>query len=82
MTSINGAHETEDILKILDKFFDMYILCNNKKYAELVIHVEGKEVYGLCDACGKKNEYDPSHKMTKYLRNHPPADLKKLTRGV
>ena len=58
LISINGNKTTEDILKCLDKFYDMYILCSNNKYAELVIHVEGKEVVGICDSCGKRNVYD------------------------
>ncbi len=54
------------------------MLCKNQRYPELVIHVDNKEVYGACDACGAKNLYDPTHKMTRYFRNNPPENLKKL----
>ena len=59
----------------------MYILCEKDKYPELVIHVDGKDVFGLCDACGGKNNYDPTHRMTKYFRNHAPENIKKMSRG-
>jgi translation initiation factor 2 beta subunit (eIF-2beta)/eIF-5 len=50
--------DADDVLKNLDKFIDMFILCERDNTPEVVIQVEGDEVFGKCNACGHVKKLD------------------------
>ena len=75
VTSLNGTLSHEDVLKSLDKFIEKFILCQQDKIPEMVIHVESGEVIGKCKACGHISQIDISHKLTSFMKNKPPKNL-------
>lgn len=74
LISINGAISLEDITKKLDQFINSYILCDKDKTPEVVIKVDGNEVYGQCDSCGSIKKLDQNHRMTIYMKKNPPKN--------
>lgn len=78
LTSINGKISEEDILNMIDKFINMYILCNKCEAPEVAIIVEDEEIYGTCAACGATKTIDPTHKLTAHMKKNPPKDQRDI----
>lgn len=57
---------------MLDKFIDMFILCEKDNYPEVEILVENGEVIGKCNACGNIKKIDQNHKLTIFMKKNPP----------
>ena len=53
----------------------MFILCQKDNTPEVVIQVDGDEIFGKCNACGHVQQLDKNHKMTIYMKKHPPKKL-------
>jgi len=63
---IKGKHPYDVMLKHLDKFIKMYVICANCKYPELKMKVEGKDnLLSSCNSCGTMNKHDSTHKAGK-----------------
>merc|ERR1712000_170827 len=69
---INGAHEAADLQKLLDKFIEKYILCQNCHLPEIDMKVKGSNINAKCKACGWAGELDSAHRIASYIRNNPP----------
>jgi len=63
---IKGKHPYDILLKHLDKFIRKYVICQNCKYPELKMKVEGKgDLVSNCNSCGTLNKHDSTHKAGK-----------------
>lgn len=50
---MNGDHANGDLLKILNKFIDIYVLCPRCKLPETILVLKHKkDLYHRCAACG------------------------------
>ena len=67
---IKGLHPYDIMLKHLNKFITKYVVCQNCKYPELKMRVEGKgDLVSSCNSCGTLNKHDSQHKAGKVFVN-------------
>ena len=73
---INGEINKNDILKVLDKFIDKFILCANCHFPEMFLRVNknNNTLAGYCYSCGKKTNIDQTHKLSSYIMKYPPQN--------
>lgn len=70
---IKGQHTYEDLLKLLDKFIHLYVLCKKCGYPEQYMILEGKkDLTAICNACGASRKLDTLHKAGKQLLKDIP----------
>ncbi|CDJ43296.1 eukaryotic translation initiation factor 5, putative [Eimeria tenella] len=69
---INGAHSEEDLVAILDKFIQMYVLCGGCDLPEIDITVKKGVLVCKCNACGYSGTLDNTHKAATYMAKNPP----------
>mmetsp|Transcript_69597 Transcript_69597/g.96668 ORF Transcript_69597/g.96668 Transcript_69597/m.96668 type:complete len:261 (+) Transcript_69597:144-926(+) len=70
---IKGQHTYEDLLKLLDKFIHLYVLCKKCGYPEQYMILEGKkDLTAICNACGESRKLDTLHKAGKQLLKDIP----------
>jgi translation initiation factor 5 len=63
---IKGKHPYDILERHLDKFIRKYVICQNCKYPELKMKVEGKgDLVSNCNSCGTMNKHDSTHKAGK-----------------
>merc|ERR1711869_78719 len=55
---VNGAHDTSTCQKLLDKFIDTYVLCQNCNLPEIDLYVKKGIIQGACKACGWRGDLD------------------------
>jgi Domain found in IF2B/IF5/eIF4-gamma/eIF5/eIF2-epsilon len=69
---LNGAHSTATLIKLLDKFIEMFVLCPTCKLPEIVISVNVKHtsLRMSCNACGYHAIIKSGHKLVKYILTH------------
>lgn len=67
-SSVNGDHPNPDLIKILNKFIDEYVLCPNCHLPETVLVVKHKkDLLHRCAACGAESQIDANDKMSRLL---------------
>ncbi|ETW56251.1 hypothetical protein PFAG_03699 [Plasmodium falciparum Santa Lucia] len=69
---VNGAHKEKDLVNILDKFIEMYVLCPHCLLPETDIVVKKGILICKCNACGNIGELNNSHKIATYMIKNPP----------
>lgn len=69
---INGAHNEQDLVAILDKFIQMYVLCGGCELPEIDITVKKGVLLCKCNACGYSGILDNTHKAATYMARNPP----------
>lgn len=69
---INGSIPHEEMKKCLDKFIELYVLCQECKYPEMVLRIRKEKVTGKCDSCGARCNLDNDHKIAKFIVSNPP----------
>lgn len=69
---IKGQHTYEALLKLLDKFIHLYVLCKKCGYPEQYMIVEKKDLTAICNACGASRKLDTIHKAGKQLLKDVP----------
>lgn len=69
---VNGAHKEKDLVTILDKFIEMYVLCPHCLLPETDIIVKKGFLICKCNACGNVGELNNSHKIATYMIKNPP----------
>lgn len=69
---LNGAHSHSTLIKLLDKFIEMFVLCPTCKLPEIVISVNQKHtsLKMSCNACGYHAIIKSGHKLVKYILTH------------
>lgn len=72
---VNGAHQQNDLQRLMDKFIQMYVLCPNCELPEIDIIVKKERVSCKCNACGYIGALDNNHKITTYISKNPPGGL-------
>lgn len=66
-SSVNGDHPNSDLVRILNKFIDEYVLCPNCHLPETVLVLKRKkDLYHRCAACGAESIIDASNRMSKF----------------
>jgi len=75
---IKGKHTYEELLVVLDKFIDKYLLCPKCKKPETSLFAEKKILKCYCRACGKVNKLDNSHKLTTHIIKDIPKDMSEI----
>ncbi|CAD2087832.1 eukaryotic translation initiation factor 5, putative [Plasmodium vinckei] len=69
---VNGAHKENDLVNILDKFIEMYVLCPHCLLPETDIIVKKGFLICKCNACGNIGQLNNSHKIATYMIKNPP----------
>merc|ERR1719265_1041415 len=69
---VNGAHETSVCQKLLDKFIDLYVLCQNCHLPEIDMYVKKGIIQAGCKACGWRGDLDNIHKLAAFIQKNPP----------
>ncbi|SBT44775.1 eukaryotic translation initiation factor 5, putative [Plasmodium ovale wallikeri] len=69
---VNGAHKENDLVNILDKFIEMYVLCPHCLLPETDIIVKKGILICKCNACGNIGDLNNSHKIATYMIKNPP----------
>merc|ERR1712139_512688 len=69
---VNGAHDTPTCQKLLDKFIDLYVLCDNCHLPEIDLYVKKGVIQGACKACGWRGDLDNVHKLATFIQKNPP----------
>ncbi|KAH7650386.1 translation initiation factor eIF Tif5p [Cryptosporidium bovis] len=72
---VNGAHQQNDLQKLMDKFIQMYVLCPSCELPEIDIVVKKERVSCKCNACGHIGALDNNHKITTYISKNPPGGV-------
>ena len=71
---VNGKHEYKELMNVLDKFIDKFVLCSKCENPETVMHVKNKQLTLHCKACGKDTLINKNEKLLKYIFVHPPKN--------
>eukprot|EP00172_Hildenbrandia_rubra_P000563 Plantae.Rhodophyta-Hildenbrandia_rubra.ctg13.p1 GENE.Plantae.Rhodophyta-Hildenbrandia_rubra.ctg13~~Plantae.Rhodophyta-Hildenbrandia_rubra.ctg13.p1 ORF type:complete len:424 (-),score=127.96 Plantae.Rhodophyta-Hildenbrandia_rubra.ctg13:2931-4202(-) len=70
---VNGAHSGKDLGDILQKFINMFVLCENCKLPETDLKVrKNGDIVQKCNACGCTSMCDATHKLCTFIKNNPP----------
>ncbi|GJQ14541.1 hypothetical protein GpartN1_g6332.t1 [Galdieria partita] len=70
---VNGAHEQQVLMEVLQKFIKMFVLCANCNLPETDLQVDRKgNIKQVCAACGHSELVNMTHKLCTYIQNHPP----------
>jgi hypothetical protein len=79
---INGDINDKDVLKVLDRFIEKYILCSKCGLPEMFIRIsdDKSHLLGDCYSCGKQTEIDRSHKLSSYILKNPPQNQSEFKR--
>lgn len=73
---VNGAHTGSDLLSLLKKFINSFVLCSHCGNPETDLEVDKNEMIHLhCKACGLVTDVSPAEKLYTYIVKHPPARL-------
>ncbi|EME27482.1 translation initiation factor eIF-5 [Galdieria sulphuraria] len=70
---VNGAHEQQVLMEVLQKFIKMFVLCANCNLPETDLQVDKKgNIKQVCAACGHSELVNMAHKLCTFIQNHPP----------
>jgi len=70
---VNGAHNAEDLSKLLDRFIKKFVLCQKCGNPETDMAIDkSKQITLKCKACGHLSKADNAHKLITFILNHPP----------
>ncbi|UKK01048.2 eukaryotic translation initiation factor 5 [Theileria orientalis] len=75
---INGAHTESSLATVLDKFIEMYVLCQKCQLPETEVLVKRGELHSSCNACGHKGVLDMTHKAASYMIKNPISSPSKM----
>nr|PVC53423.1 eukaryotic translation initiation factor 5 [Theileria orientalis] len=75
---INGAHTDSSLAAVLDKFIELYVLCQNCQLPEIEVLVKRGELHSSCNACGHKGVLDMTHKAASYMIKNPISSPSKM----
>jgi len=72
---VNGAHETRDMQKLVDRYCDLFVLCPSCNLPETSLKIKSskKEIWHVCKACGAKNMVDMTHKLCTFILKEAKA---------
>jgi len=75
---VNGAHQTIDLVSLLDKFIDQFILCPNCRLPEITMEVKPRSgtIKIDCRACGHNSPLKTTHRLSTFIINNPPVSKK------
>jgi translation initiation factor 5 len=74
---VNGAFETVRFQELLDGFIKKFVLCPDCGNPETVLRVTSKkQIEQKCKACGYVGQIPLVHRLTTYIINNPPNEVK------
>lgn len=65
--TVNGAHNTGDLQKLMNMFIDKFVLCPKCHLPETALVVRKGLIQHKCSACGAKEAVDMSHKLCTFI---------------
>mmetsp|Transcript_11556 Transcript_11556/g.35326 ORF Transcript_11556/g.35326 Transcript_11556/m.35326 type:complete len:404 (-) Transcript_11556:78-1289(-) len=79
---VNGSHSEKDLIRVLEKFIDMFVLCKKCKLPETELKVSQKRrtIKEVCAACGNSDMVDLTHRLCNHIFQNPPPKIKKSSR--
>jgi len=75
-----SAHNTEDLMRILDVFIEKLILCGTCRIPETDLCISKNQLVLRCRACGNKTIVNYQHRITDYIFKKIQAEKKKKRR--
>eukprot|EP00919_Chromeraceae_sp_WS-2016_P051068 GHVR01121065.1.p1 GENE.GHVR01121065.1~~GHVR01121065.1.p1 ORF type:complete len:512 (-),score=163.11 GHVR01121065.1:278-1813(-) len=69
---VNGAHQKEELLRLLDKFIEKYVLCPNCHLPEIDLVVKNGMIGCKCNACPHRGDLDNVHRIAVFIAKNPP----------
>lgn len=80
---VNGSHDPEKLLNLLYAFIRKFVLCGKCNNPETSLIVSTQLIKQKCIACGHEAVIPNTiHKLTTYIRNHPPDGSNPTLNGV
>lgn len=80
---VNGQHETQRFQELLDEFIKKFVLCPDCQNPETVLRVTSKkQIEQKCKACGYVGTLPMIHRLTTYIVNNPPNEVKSKSKGL
>jgi translation initiation factor 5 len=76
--TVNGAHTTPDLQKLLNVFIDKFVLCPNCHLPESALAIRKGMIFHKCSACGGKEPVDLSHKLCVFILRMAEVELAKV----
>ena len=76
--TVNGAHTTPDLQKLLNVFIDKFVLCPTCHLPESALVVKKGMIFSKCSACGAKEPADMSHKLTVFILRTAEMELARV----
>lgn len=70
--TVNGAHNTATLDRLLDVFIKKYVLCTECKLPETDLSVKRRSIYSNCNACGNTSILNYKHRVDIYITKNPP----------
>lgn len=79
---LNGEISEDDVLKVVDRFIEKYILCAKCRLPEMFISLDAERsaLVGNCYSCGFKTPIDKAHKLSSYILKNPPQNQSEFKR--
>lgn len=65
--TVNGAHTTADLQRLLGVFIDKFVLCPECHLPETALAIRKGIIYHKCAACGARKAVDMSHKLCTFI---------------
>lgn len=79
---VNGAFQQNVLKETLQKFIEMFVLCEGCKLPETDLKLrKNGTITQACNACGAEAPCDMTHKLCTYIMNNPPDGKKKKSDG-
>merc|ERR1712100_666221 len=73
--TVNGAHDTNVLQELVNKFVDTFVICPCCKLPETSLHVgKKKNIIFICKACGRRSQCNTAHKLCTFICNNPPDE--------
>jgi translation initiation factor 5 len=76
--TVNGAHTTPDLQKLLNIFIDKFVLCPNCHLPESALVVKKGFIFSKCSACGAKEPADMAHKLCVFILRTAEIELQRV----
>lgn len=71
---VNGAHNTAELVKILEAFIKKYVQCYDCRNPETVVKIKRDNILLACKACGYVSQVDMAHRLNTFILKNPPEE--------
>lgn len=71
---VNGAHDTKNLVELLEKFIKKYVQCYHCFNPETVVKIKRETIKLKCKACGADSSVDMGHRLNTFILKNPPEE--------